>query len=221
MGGYAGQYPLGQQWNDHLLLRPQYGDQASHPRGEKNKASRLSIPMTITCGSQVSHLHYHENESVTGALRAFRTFKGIRSGKGPVSCYYLRRMIRNFEKTGSLEANPRSGRPSTCESVAVTVSKNVEAIETLSKDGELSKNYRLLLIKKYIYSMDTSTLSNSDSKNEVVGGTSDISSDKNTEIYSYHDSESELESENEEFGSSSTSSFYVGRDQTTRWKTSE
>ncbi|UYV73055.1 hypothetical protein LAZ67_10001685 [Cordylochernes scorpioides] len=71
------------------------------------------------------------------------------------------------------------------------------------------------------FDIDTSTLSNSDSKNEVVVGTSDISSDENTEIYSYHDSESELESENEEFGSSSTSSFYLGRDQTTRWKTSE
>ncbi|UYV82216.1 hypothetical protein LAZ67_21001360 [Cordylochernes scorpioides] len=38
---------------------------------------------------------------------------------------------------------------------------------------------------------------------------------------SYHDSESELESENEKFCSSSTSSFYVGRGQTTLWKTSE
>ncbi|UYV63141.1 hypothetical protein LAZ67_2003277 [Cordylochernes scorpioides] len=71
------------------------------------------------------------------------------------------------------------------------------------------------------YFMDTLTLSTSESENEVVGGTSDISSDENTEIYSYDDSESELESENEEFGSPSTSSFYVGRDQTTRWKTSE
>ncbi|UYV62791.1 hypothetical protein LAZ67_2001958 [Cordylochernes scorpioides] len=43
---------------------------------------------------------------------------------------------------------------------------------------------------------------------------------KQQQQQSYHDSESELESENEEFGSS-TSSFYVGRDQTTRWKTSE
>ncbi|UYV70117.1 hypothetical protein LAZ67_7001841, partial [Cordylochernes scorpioides] len=75
-------------------------------------------------------------ESSTEALRAFRNFKGIRRGKGPMSCYSLRRMIKNFEKTGSLEAKPRSGRPSTRKSVAVTVSQNVEAIETLSTYGE-------------------------------------------------------------------------------------
>ncbi|UYV85194.1 hypothetical protein LAZ67_X004905, partial [Cordylochernes scorpioides] len=48
------------------------------------------------------------------------------------------RMIKFFEKTGSLEAKPRSGRPSTRKSVAVTVSQNVEAIETLSTYGEVS-----------------------------------------------------------------------------------
>ncbi|UYV69372.1 EPM2AIP1 [Cordylochernes scorpioides] len=36
------------------------------------------------------------------------------------------------------EAKLRSGRPSTCKSVAVTVSQNVEAIETLSTYGEVS-----------------------------------------------------------------------------------
>ncbi|UYV66496.1 hypothetical protein LAZ67_4001886, partial [Cordylochernes scorpioides] len=75
-------------------------------------------------------------ESSTEALRAFRNFKGIRRGKGPISCYSLRRMIKKIEKTGSLEAKPRSGRPSTRKSVAVTVSQNVEAIETLSTYGE-------------------------------------------------------------------------------------
>ncbi|UYV76790.1 hypothetical protein LAZ67_14002025 [Cordylochernes scorpioides] len=55
----------------------------------------------------------------------------------------------------------------------------------------------------------------------LLVGTSDIASDENTEIYSYHDSESELEFEKLKIWLSSTSSFYVGRDQTTRWKTSE
>ncbi|UYV81676.1 hypothetical protein LAZ67_20001949 [Cordylochernes scorpioides] len=82
--------------------------------------------------------YYCNSESSTEALRAFRNFKGIRRGKGPMSCYSLRRMIKNFEKTGSLEAKPRSGRPSTRKSVAVTVSQNVEAIETLSTYGEVS-----------------------------------------------------------------------------------
>ncbi|UYV76897.1 hypothetical protein LAZ67_14002326 [Cordylochernes scorpioides] len=41
-----------------------------------------------------------------------------------------------FEETGSLEAKPRSGRPSTCKLVAVTVLQNAEAIETLSTYGE-------------------------------------------------------------------------------------
>ncbi|UYV66868.1 hypothetical protein LAZ67_4003184 [Cordylochernes scorpioides] len=41
-------------------------------------------------------------------------------------------------QTGTLEAKPRSGRPSTCKSVAVTVSQNVEVIETLSTHGEIS-----------------------------------------------------------------------------------
>ncbi|UYV83807.1 hypothetical protein LAZ67_X000215 [Cordylochernes scorpioides] len=51
-------------------------------------------------------------------------------------CYSLRRMIKGFEETGSLEAKPLSGRPSTCKSVAVTVLHNAEAIETLSTYGE-------------------------------------------------------------------------------------
>ncbi|UYV64166.1 hypothetical protein LAZ67_2006860, partial [Cordylochernes scorpioides] len=83
-----------------------------------------------------------KEESSTEALRAFRNFKGIRRGKGPMSCYSLRRMIKNFEKTGSLEAKPRSGRPSTRKSVAVTVSQNVEAIETLSTYGERMPGHR-------------------------------------------------------------------------------
>ncbi|UYV74075.1 hypothetical protein LAZ67_11002039 [Cordylochernes scorpioides] len=39
------------------------------------------------------------------------------------------RMIKYFEKTGSLEAKPRSGRPSTRKSVAVAVSQNVELLK--------------------------------------------------------------------------------------------
>ncbi|UYV84538.1 hypothetical protein LAZ67_X002509 [Cordylochernes scorpioides] len=54
-----------------------------------------------------------------------------------MSCYSLKRLIKSFEETGSLEAKPRSGRPSTCKSVAVTVLQNAEAIETLSTYGEL------------------------------------------------------------------------------------
>ncbi|UYV66770.1 hypothetical protein LAZ67_4002810 [Cordylochernes scorpioides] len=77
-----------------------------------------------------------DSESATEALRAFRSFKYIRSGKGPMSCYSLKRLIKSFEETGSLEAEPRSGRPSTCKSVAVTVLQNAEAIETLSPYGE-------------------------------------------------------------------------------------
>ncbi|UYV75608.1 hypothetical protein LAZ67_13000733 [Cordylochernes scorpioides] len=76
---------------------------------------------------------------------------------------------------------------------------------------EVSDNSLVCKLNQAIYSL----------KQSVVGGTSDISSEENTEIYSCHDSEFELESENEEFGSSSTPSFYVGRYQTTRWKTSE
>ncbi|UYV83577.1 hypothetical protein LAZ67_23001514 [Cordylochernes scorpioides] len=53
-----------------------------------------------------------------------------------MSCYSLKRLIKSFEETGSLEAKPRSGRPSTCKSVAVTVLQNAEAIETLSPYGE-------------------------------------------------------------------------------------
>ncbi|UYV76493.1 hypothetical protein LAZ67_14000713 [Cordylochernes scorpioides] len=90
-------------------------------------------------------------KSSTEALRAFRNFKGIRRGKGPMSCYSLRRMIKNFEKTGSLEAKPRSGRPSTRKSVAVTVSQNVEAIETLSTYGEDEGILENLLIQGKIF----------------------------------------------------------------------
>ncbi|UYV84476.1 hypothetical protein LAZ67_X002331 [Cordylochernes scorpioides] len=45
---------------------------------------------------------YCNSESAIEALRAFRTFRGIRSGKETMSCYSLRRMIKNFEKNGSL-----------------------------------------------------------------------------------------------------------------------
>ncbi|UYV68203.1 hypothetical protein LAZ67_5003376, partial [Cordylochernes scorpioides] len=94
--------------------------------------------ITRRCRSIIPRLTHTIQESSTEALRAFRNFKGIRRGKGPMSCYSLRRMIKIFEKTGSLEAKPRSGRPSTRKSVAVTVSQNVEAIETLSTYGEVS-----------------------------------------------------------------------------------
>ncbi|UYV84147.1 TIGD4 [Cordylochernes scorpioides] len=55
-----------------------------------------------------------DSESATEALRAFRSFKDIRSGKGPMSCYSLKRLIKSFEETGSLEAKPRSKRVSGC-----------------------------------------------------------------------------------------------------------
>ncbi|UYV75878.1 hypothetical protein LAZ67_13001645 [Cordylochernes scorpioides] len=54
-----------------------------------------------------------------------------------MSCYSLKRLIKGFEKTGSLEAKPRGGRPSTCKSVAVMDLQNAEAIETLSTYGEV------------------------------------------------------------------------------------
>ncbi|UYV84877.1 hypothetical protein LAZ67_X003845 [Cordylochernes scorpioides] len=66
----------------------------------------------------------------------FVPLKINRSGKGPMSCYSLKRWIKSFEETGSLEAKPRSERPSTCKSVAVAVLQNAEAIETLSMYGE-------------------------------------------------------------------------------------
>ncbi|UYV65949.1 hypothetical protein LAZ67_3005969, partial [Cordylochernes scorpioides] len=81
-----------------------------------------------------------DSESATEALRAFRFFKDIRSGKGPMSCYSLKRLIKSFEETGSLETKPRSGKPSTCKSVAVTVLQNAEAIETLSTYGEVDSS---------------------------------------------------------------------------------
>ncbi|UYV78187.1 hypothetical protein LAZ67_16000409 [Cordylochernes scorpioides] len=39
-----------------------------------------------------------DSESATEALRAFRSFKDIRSGKGPISCYSLKRLIKSFRK---------------------------------------------------------------------------------------------------------------------------
>ncbi|UYV73006.1 hypothetical protein LAZ67_10001495 [Cordylochernes scorpioides] len=59
-----------------------------------------------------------------------------------MSCYSLKRLIKSFEETGSLEAKPRSGRTSTCKSVAVTVLQNAEAIETLSPYGERMPGHR-------------------------------------------------------------------------------
>ncbi|UYV60740.1 hypothetical protein LAZ67_1002080 [Cordylochernes scorpioides] len=51
--------------------------------------------------------YYCNSDSSTEALRAFRNFKGIRRGKGPMSCYSLTENDKKFEKTGSLEAKPR------------------------------------------------------------------------------------------------------------------
>ncbi|UYV77295.1 hypothetical protein LAZ67_15000398 [Cordylochernes scorpioides] len=87
-------------------------------------------------------------QSATEALRAFRSFKDIRSGKGPMSCYSLKRLIKGFEETGSLEAKPRSGRLSTCKSVAVTVLQNAEAIETLSTQRMNSDLFCDILVNK-------------------------------------------------------------------------
>ncbi|UYV83594.1 hypothetical protein LAZ67_23001562 [Cordylochernes scorpioides] len=98
-----------------------------------------------------------DSESATEALRAFRSFKDIRSGKGPMSCYPLKRLIKSFEETGSLEAKPRSGRPSTCKSVAVTVLQNAEAIETLSPYGET-----------FVFNMSSSKPSGSKTKRKIA-----------------------------------------------------
>ncbi|UYV76762.1 hypothetical protein LAZ67_14001971 [Cordylochernes scorpioides] len=98
--------------------------------------SPLYIPVP-SISPDLTPYNFGYGESATEALRAFRPFKDIRSGKGPMSCYSLKRLIKSFEETGSLKAKPRSGRPSTCKSVAVTVLQNAEAIETLSTYGEL------------------------------------------------------------------------------------
>ncbi|UYV62921.1 hypothetical protein LAZ67_2002475, partial [Cordylochernes scorpioides] len=104
--------------------------------------NRRHVQSLLTWSTNAAHPVSLDQESIqesaTESFRAFPTFKGIRSGKGPLSCYSLRRMIKIFEKSGSLEAKPRSGRPSTCKSVVATVSQNVEAIETLSTYGEVN-----------------------------------------------------------------------------------
>ncbi|UYV62157.1 hypothetical protein LAZ67_1008055 [Cordylochernes scorpioides] len=98
-----------------------------------------SVPATRSREDQPPTMSgpYHSTsrrpESSTEALRAFRSFRDIRSGKGPMSCYSLKRLIKSLEETESLEAKPRSGRPSTCKSVAVTVLQNAEAIETFPR----------------------------------------------------------------------------------------
>ncbi|UYV70218.1 hypothetical protein LAZ67_7002223 [Cordylochernes scorpioides] len=131
-------------YNSYLGCSPLFKLTKTSPVLPAEKEFNLHCPFYETEKSQIEQNLYRQrtnfyfnSQSATEALRAFRTFKGIRSGKSPLCCYSLRRMIKFIEKTGSLEAKLRSGRPSTCKSVAVTVSQNFEAIETLSTYGEL------------------------------------------------------------------------------------
>ncbi|UYV74941.1 hypothetical protein LAZ67_12001865 [Cordylochernes scorpioides] len=68
-----------------------------------------------------------------------------------------KRMIKKIEKTGSLEAKPRNGKPSTCKSVAVTVSQNVEAIKMLSTVKGMASN--IMSLTEICLCMNTFTYS--------------------------------------------------------------
>ena len=83
-------------------------------------------------------LYYKNAESATAALRAYRSMKGKRSRKGPITPSALIKMMKKFESTGSLASRPRSGRPSTTAAVVTTVEQTVQSMSAISAHGESS-----------------------------------------------------------------------------------
>lgn len=69
--------------------------------------SMLSLPDRAL----VVKLFYKNGESTTVTLRKFRTEKGLKAQKSPISLNGILNLVRRFEETGSLEDRPRSGRP--------------------------------------------------------------------------------------------------------------
>lgn len=83
-------------------------------------------------------LFYLNGESATVALRKFRTAKGLKTKKGPMSCSGILKLVQRFEDTGSLEDRPRSGRPSLAESRITEVETTMNALAAESSMGSSS-----------------------------------------------------------------------------------
>jgi hypothetical protein len=83
-------------------------------------------------------LYYTNSESATVALRRFRSMKHIKCGRGPLSPFGLRRVVKCFEETGRLAAGPRSGRPSTSTTVASTIQEHIDDVAESSPYGTAS-----------------------------------------------------------------------------------
>jgi len=72
------------------------------------------MPRSLSKDEQVDLIRcYHETGSYSGALRQYRTENSLRSG--PCSVYSLRRLVKRFNKTGSVLDTKKTGRPSVPE----------------------------------------------------------------------------------------------------------
>ncbi|GIY19826.1 hypothetical protein CDAR_244221 [Caerostris darwini] len=83
-------------------------------------------------------LYYKNSESAIAALRAYRYMKGMRDSKGPITSSALKKMMKEFEATGSLASRQRSGRSSTAAAVAKTVEQTVQSMSAVAAHGECS-----------------------------------------------------------------------------------
>ncbi|UYV76387.1 hypothetical protein LAZ67_14000250 [Cordylochernes scorpioides] len=103
-GGGSMEWPCGPPSIEDGAEGGRYGETMwpTLSRGSSREQIAVGAEWGNGCGPARPHCSYKDHKSATEALRTFRTFKGIRSGKGPMSCCSLRRMIKNFEKTRSL-----------------------------------------------------------------------------------------------------------------------
>ena len=86
----------------------------------------LSLPDLAIVGK----LFYKNGESATKALRLFRTLKGIKAKKIPISLKRILNAVHRFEETRRWEHRPRSGRTSVSANrvpVVQSVMRNVTA----------------------------------------------------------------------------------------------
>lgn len=83
-------------------------------------------------------LFYKNGESTTIALRKFRTEKGLKAQKSPISLNGILNLVRRFEETGSLEDRPRSGRPSLSADRVHAVKSAMEKVAAETSTGSSS-----------------------------------------------------------------------------------
>lgn len=72
------------------------------------------------------------------ALKLYRTMLDIKKGKGPTTLTTLKKMLKSFDETGSLEDRLKSRRLQTSVAIVYKVEHDADTQSTSSEYGECS-----------------------------------------------------------------------------------